>query len=153
MSDPLLLVAVAGISRDGSTVVGYDVDYPDYYLMIHTLDANAQDSSSAIGADLDSDAFDGLLLGLGSSIPAVSADGKRIAFTGRITFQGNNPGHWLQVMVLDNVAGGGLRYVTDVTNGAAYGTAMDAAGKSLYLNTNTTWQGKNGGLFRVRLGA
>ncbi len=139
------------ISRDGSTVVGYDVDYPDYYLMIHTIDASGHATSSAVGADIDSDSFDGLLLGTGAAIPAVSADGKRIAFTGRITFQGQNPGHWMQVMVLDNVAGGGLKYVTDVDNGAAYGTAMDASGRNLFLLTNTTWHGKNGGLFHVKL--
>jgi Tol biopolymer transport system component len=138
------------ISADGSTVVHYDVDYPRYYLMTHTLDASLNETRTGQYLALTDAGFDGYVLGTGTAVPDVSADGRRILFTGRINFMNQNPGNWMQVMVLDDVAGGGLRYVTDITDGAAWGGTMTDDGRDIWLLTNAPWKGKTG-LHKVKV--
>jgi hypothetical protein len=90
------------------------------------------------------------VLGTGPAVPDVSADGRRILFTGRINFQNQNPGNWMQVMVIDDFAGGGLKHVTDITEGAAWGGTMTDDGRDIWLLTNAPWKGKTG-LHKVRV--
>jgi hypothetical protein len=138
------------ISRDGSTVVNYDVDFPRYFLITHTLDASLNETRTGDYFALTDPGFDGLVLGTGPAQPSVSADGRRILFTGRINFQNQNPDEWMQVLVLDDFVGGGLKYVTDIVNGAAWGGAMTEDGRYVWLMTNAPWRGGQG-LHKVKL--
>jgi Tol biopolymer transport system component len=145
--------SMPSISSDGSTVAGYGETYSQLLVMtIHHLDAALADPSpETIILATNPGLIDAFLITAGINRPSLTADGKRIAFVGRIDFLGKNPDGGWEVFVLDDVAGGGLHQITDVADGTSIGTAMDVKGRTMYVYTNGNWAGKGGGTFRVSL--
>lgn len=128
------------ISRDGSTALNYDIWFGPtavVRLMVHTLG-----NGSATTRSLCQPLSTGLTLGeafaffSGFNTPALTEDGRRIAFAMKGNPAGANPVGFFEVFVMDLAADlktGKVRQITDGTDAAAsLGVALDWKGSRLW---------------------
>jgi Tol biopolymer transport system component len=130
------------ISRDGSTVLNYDISgfgqTAVVPLMVHAIGSGSATTRSlcqpiSTGQLSLGEAF--VLFGAFNT-PAVTEDGRRIAFTMKGNPTGANPVGFFEVFVMDLAAdlkSGRMRQVTDGTdNAASLGVALDWKGSRLW---------------------
>lgn len=135
-------VTAIGISGDGLTVANYDRNgtgaQDKVWLVVNKLAAgsNSAISSQTHGPIVNGDfshhvaRFDMLLH---TNAPALTYDGRRIAFPGAFDPVGSNPDRGLEAFLLDDIAGTpAFTQVTDIGAGDVIGAAINEKGNTLY---------------------
>lgn len=130
------------ISKDGSTVLNYDIlDFGPtavVRLMVHTLGHGSATTRSLCQPLSTGQLFLGEAFAFfsGFNTPALTEDGRRIAFAMKGNPAGANPVGFFEVFVMDLAADlktGKVRQVTDGTDAAAsLGVALDWKGSRLW---------------------
>jgi hypothetical protein len=133
------LCDVAGpiaISSDGSTLANVDVDVSNslFNLVLHRLDAQANETSTRDIPIATNSSAAFLILESQGAAPSLSAKGDRIAFTGAADLDlGMNPAHEFNVFVVDQPFGTPkFSQITKSGPNVSYGSALDDAGRTLY---------------------
>ena len=130
------------ISRDGSTVLNYDISgfgpTAVVRLMVHTL-GNGSATTRSLCQPLSTGQLslgEAFAFFSGFNTPALTEDGRRIAFAMKGNPAGANPVGFFEVFVMDlatDLKTGKVRQVTDGTDAAAsLGVALDWKGSRLW---------------------